>query len=188
MTLPSCIASRADVDYELDLQLREAYRGDPQRQAEARERHYPLSLAGAVRELRGRGLDVSEDTFGFFCDVSKLRVIGRNYVLYPSDIDAIAERLAAEDRLSGLARRRQEFGVSYREELDAYREMTRRKFARAAEEVGVSEAEMWAGVRTGMLCPPDDPRWNPAKAKAWFAANRQNPEFLRDLHAQEVAQ
>ncbi len=187
MMLPSCIASREDMDYELDLRLRQAYRGDPAALAQARERHYPLSLAGAVHELRSRGLDVSEDTIGYFLDASKLRVIGRSYVLYPSDIDAIAERLASEDRLSGLAHRRREFGVTYREELDAYREMTRRKIAKAAGEIGVSEVEMWAGIRTGTFCPPDDPRWNLDKAKAWFAANRDNPEYLRDLNSQEVS-
>lgn len=186
MTLPSCIASRADVDYELDLRWQETYRGDPAGLAQAKARHYPLSLANAVQELRNRGLDVSEDTIGFHCDVSKLRVLGRNYVLYPSDIDAIAEQLASEDRLSGLARHRREFNVSYREELDAYRQMTQQKFARAAQEVGVSEAQMWAGVRIGTFHAPGDPGWDAAEAKVWFAENQNHPEFLRDLEAQEV--
>lgn len=187
MTVPSYIASRADVDYSRDLKLREAYRGDPAGLAKAKERFYPLSLEGAVEELRSRGLDVTIDTIAFYCDVSKLRVIGRNYVLFPSDVDAVAAELVRDNRIGPLARRRRDFNISFREEFDAFREMMRRKVVQAAREIGVTEAEMWSGIRTGSFYPPDDARWNPEEARAWFAANRQNPDFLRDLKTQEAA-
>jgi hypothetical protein len=44
---------------------------------------YPTSVAGAVAELKARGLNINEDNFALFCDLDSLQRVGRSYLLPP---------------------------------------------------------------------------------------------------------
>lgn len=185
MALPNYLASRADWNHEIETRLRAQYLLEPDKLPVAWERYYPLSLAETVKELQARGFGVTEDTIDAFCDLASLRVIGRSYVFYAEDIDRIANRMAEVNCITGLAAHRKAYGISFRDEADAIRSIQRRKVVDAAAEVGVSEQEMWAGIRHGIFHAPGHEKWDPAEARQWFADNRANPAFLHDLRCQQ---
>jgi hypothetical protein len=184
MPLPSFIGSRQDWDSEQERQLRAAFPHDEEGFQRAWERRYPVSVAGAIAELKNRGLNVNDDNFALFCDLESLQRIGRNYVLHAADVDRVAETLVAANRLSGLALRRKNDGISYAEEQEGIRHVLDTRRRKAAEVVGVSVEELTAAIRCGGI---SDPAYKPidlAEVKEWFSANHDNAEFQQQL--QEV--
>lgn len=184
MPLPSFIGSRADWDVEQERQLRAAFPHDEEGFQRAWERRYPVSVAGAIAELKSRGLNVNEDNFALFCDLESLQRIGRNYVLHAADVDRVAEALVAANRLNGLALRRKNAGLTYAEEMEGLRHVLDTRRRKAAEAVGVSAEELTAAIRCGGIA---DPAYTPIdleQAKEWFSMNHDNAEFQQQL--QEV--
>jgi hypothetical protein len=53
---------------------------------------YPTSVAGAVAELKARGLNINEDNFALFCDLDSLQRVGRSYLLHAADVDRMSRR------------------------------------------------------------------------------------------------
>lgn len=181
MSLPNYIASREDWDHEVELQMKARHRGDPDGYAQAMARRYPVSIPGAVDELQKRGLEITEERLGVFCDFSKLHRIGRSYLFYPADIDEVAENLFGTKKITDSAKRRRAYGVGFREELDAYRALQERKFGQAAQDIGVPVAEIWAAVRCGGIHDPTTKIINIDEARQWFADHRQDAEFKQEL-------
>jgi hypothetical protein len=184
MTLPNFVADRQAWDQEDERRLRELYRDDDAGFAEAWQRRYPVSVEGAVRELRDRGFDVTLERLNRYCDFEKLRTVGRNYLFFSSDIDAIAECLAGVNRFGGLAKRRRAAGISYTEEQEGIRYVHNQRRRKAAEAVGVSVNELIAAIMVGGISDPAYKPLDVAAVKTWFENNSQDSEYQRQL--QEV--
>ncbi len=184
MPLPSFIASREDWDAEQERQMRAAFAGDEAGFQRAWQHRYPTSVAGAVAELKARGLNVNEDNFALFCDLESLQRIGRSYLLQAADVDRMVETLVELNRFGGLALKRRNGGISYAEEQEGLRHVLDIRRRKAAEAVGVSSEELMAAIRCGGI---SDPAYKPIdldKAKEWFSASQDNAEFQQQL--QEV--
>lgn len=186
MGLPSFIGSRADWDAEQERQLRAEFPRDEEGFLQAWERRYPTTVAGAIAELRHRGLNVHGDSFAQYCDLDSLQRIGRNYILYPADIDRLAETLVEANKISGLALRRKNAGISYAEELEGMRHVLDTRRRKAAEAVGVSIEEMMAAIRVGGIHDPAGKIIDVEEAKAWFETNGQDAEYQHELQLQEI--
>lgn len=185
MGLPKYIASREDWDAQCRRQLAAAFREDTAGFEQAWERRYPVSVAGAIAELKARGLAVCEDNFALFCDLDSLKRVGRNYILYAGDVDRVAETLVEANRIGGLALRRKLDGIGYAEERDALEHILTTRRQKAADAIGVSVGELYAAIRLGGISDPAHKQIDIQAAKAWFTANADNPQFQREL--QEVA-
>lgn len=186
MSLPSYIGSRTEWDKEQKRQLREACRGNPDKFRRRWERRYPVCVTGAIEELKQRGLHVTEDKIGLYCNLNSLNRIGRNYVFYPDDIDDLAETLVGWKKFTGLALRRKNDGIGYAEELEAVRHVLRTRYQRIADAIGVSVDEFHAAVRVGGVILSAFDEVDIDAAKAWFAAHAQDEDYQRELHLQEV--
>jgi len=184
MGLPSFIGSRADWDAEQERQLRAEFPRDEEGFFQGWERRYPTTVAGAIAELRHRGLNVHEDNFAQYCNLDSLQRIGRNYILYADDIDRLAETLVEANKISGLALRRKNSGITYAEELEGMRHVLDTRRQKAAEAAGVSFEEMIAAIRIGGIHDPAGKTIDVEEAKAWFAMNRNSAEFQQQM--QEV--
>jgi len=186
MGLPSHIGSRADWDAEQERQLRAEFPRDEEGFLQGWERRYPTTVAGAIAELRQRGLNVHEDNFAQYCELDSLQRIGRNYILYADDIDRLAETLVEANKISGLALRRKNSGISYAEELEGMRHVLDTRRQKAAEAAGVSFEEMIAAIRTGGIPDPAYKQIGVAELKAWFEANAQDAQYQQELQLQET--
>lgn len=184
MPLPSFIGSRTDWDAEQERQLRAAFPHDEEGFQRAWERRYPVPVAGAIAELKLRGLNVNEDNFAMFCDLDSLQRVGRSYLLYAADIDRIVETLVAGNRFTGLAQRRKNAGISYSEELEGLRHIMHERRRKAAQSIGVGVDELYAALRCGGIADPAYAPIDMEQAKAWFSMNHDNAEFQQQL--QEV--
>lgn len=179
MQWPTYIASRQEHDQEREAFIQSLFHDAPDQAQRAREQFYPVDIRGAIAELRRRGLDACETSFPAFCDLASLRRIGRSYVLYPADIDAVALRMAEVNLLLPSAKRRKEMGVSYGQEAEVQRELLHRRYGKFAAAVGVGLAEFYAAIRCGLADPVLSIGFDVAQAKAWFTEHRQDAEFLK---------
>jgi hypothetical protein len=68
-------------------------------------------VAGAVAELKARGLNINEDNFALFCDLDSLQRVGRSYLLHAADVDRMVETLVAANKFTGLALKRKNAGI-----------------------------------------------------------------------------
>lgn len=186
MGLPSYIGSRVDWDAEQERQLRAAFPCDDEGFRQAWNRRYPITVAGAIAELKHRGLKVHEDNLARYCDLESVQRIGRNYIFYPADIDRLAETLAEANKFSVLALGRKNKGISYAEELEGLRHVLDTRRRKAAEAAGVSFNEMIAAIRSGGIPDPAYKRIGVAELKAWFEANAQNSKYQQELQLQET--
>jgi hypothetical protein len=184
MTLPNFVADRQAWDQEAERELRELYPDDDAGFANAWQRRYPVSVEDAVRELRSRGFDVTLERLNRYCSFENLRTVGRNYVLYQSDVDTIAECLAEMNRFSGLSKRRREAGISYTEEQEGIRHVLDVRRRKAAEAVGVSIEQMIAAITVGGISDPAYKPLDVEAAKTWFEMNAKDSEYQHEL--QEV--
>lgn len=94
--------------------VEEAFGDDADRIERVLTRRYPATSEQAVDELHTRGLSTTPDQLPDMAHNLGIepRVIGRNRVWYPDEIDAIVEALASLDRLSHEAVWRRARGIS----------------------------------------------------------------------------
>jgi len=184
MTVPDFIGSRADWDAEQERQLRAAFPGDEEGFQRAWQHRYPTSVAGAVAELKARGLNINEDNFALFCDLDSLQRVGRSYLLHAADVDRMVETLVAANKFTGLALKRKNAGITYAEEMAGIRHIMHERRRKAAETIGVGVDELYAALRCGGIADPAYATIDLEQAKEWFAVNHDNAEFQQQL--QEV--
>lgn len=142
MALPSFIMTREQYEARCRARLEEAFGDDADRIERVLARRYPATIEQAVEELHTRGLSTTPEQFPELARNVGIepRVIGRNRVWYPDEIDAFAEALASLDRLSHEAVWRRARGLSVAEQTFLEREANGRRLAnlkRVADAVGV---------------------------------------------------
>jgi hypothetical protein len=143
MSLPNYIVSREQHEARSRSQFERLWPDDHDRVDRLMERRYPASLADAVDELRSRGLETDPEHLITTANLAgiDLRVVGRNYLLYPSEIDLLAEILDDRNRLTTAALWRKQCGVSCAHQWAIEVEIAARreaKFQAVADAAGVS--------------------------------------------------
>lgn len=132
MSLPDYIVSREQHEARSRTQFERLWPDEPGRVERLMERRYPASLAETVDELRSRGLetDVEHLAHAAHFIALDLRVVGRNYLLYPGDIDRLAEYLDGVDRITPDARWRKQCGVPCAQQWAIESEIANRREAK----------------------------------------------------------
>lgn len=146
-------------------------------------------LEAAGRRFRtGIGLQElimeNEDNFALFCDPDSLQRVGRSYLLHAADVDRMVETLVAANKITGLALKRKNAGITYAEEMAGIRHIMHERRRKASETIGVGVDELYAALRCGGIADPAYATIELEQAKEWFAMNQDNAEFQQQL--QEV--
>lgn len=159
MTLPSFIMTREQYEARCRERFEEVWPSESEHVRRAMGRMYPSSLAAAAKELHERGLRTDEEHLARLARSLglDLRVIGRNLVLYPDDIDALAETLEGMNRLTRDALWRRSEGMTCAEQLAIQRELKQRRLSnmqRAADAVGATIPDVNDLLGAGRLRDP----------------------------------
>lgn len=143
MPVPNHIVSREQHEARCRAHFERQWPDNPDRVDRCMERRYPASLADAVDELRTRGLETDPEHLVHTAQAAglDLRVVGRNYLLYPSEIDLLAVILEEHGRMTPDASWRKACGVSFAQHAAIEAEIAARREAKiqtVADAAGVS--------------------------------------------------
>lgn len=164
MALSPYLIDRETYDGQQRMLVEMQHRDTPELVEPAWERRYPVNTAGAVQELHRRGLACSEERFVEMAHRTGLptRVIGRSYVWFVSDIDAVAEDLDAMGKLTRDAIWRRDTNVDARRQVLVEREIEMKRFAnldRVATEASATISDIWRALGADL---PDPLDWSEA--------------------------
>lgn len=114
MPLSKYLMTREQFDADCRERFEETYPDNPKLVARCMQRRYPATSEQAVDELRRRGLRIDLDQVNRRAACGA-RQVGRSYVWYPDEIDALVEELDQSNRLTYDAHYRREQGLSFAE-------------------------------------------------------------------------
>lgn len=162
MALSPYLIDRETYDEQQRMLLEMSCRDTAELVEPAWERRYPVTTAGAVQELHRRGLACSDERFVEMARRTGLptRVIGRSYVWFASDIDAVAEDLDAMGQLTRDAIWRRDTNVDARRQVLVGREIETKRFAnldRVATEANATIDDIWNALGAEL---PDPLEWS----------------------------
>lgn len=167
MGLSPYIMSREQYEDRCRDRLESLSPDNPERVTRSLRHRYPATSEQAAEELRTRGLDATAEALPALARNLglELRVVGRNHVWYPDDIDSLAEALDGANRLTHPAIWRRARGVSVAQEIAIEREVNARRQARldaVGKTVGCDGGDVWEIVG-GIL--PDPLDWSDEDAE-----------------------
>lgn len=128
MPLSKYLMTREQYDADCRERLEEAHANDPAAVARVMARRYPKSTEQAAEELKRRGLRIDVDQLARRV-TPEFRQIGRNFVWFADDIDAVAEDLDQANRLTYDAHYRREQGLSYAEHAAIRKQVQAKRLA-----------------------------------------------------------
>lgn len=164
MALSPYLIDRKTYDGQQRMLVEMQHRDTPELVEPTWERRYPVTTAGAVQELHRRGLVCSDERFVEMARRTGLptRVIGRSYVWFASDIDAVAEDLDAMGKLTRDAIWRRDTNVDARRQVLVEREIEMKRFTnldRVATEANATISDIWNALGADL---PDPLEWSEA--------------------------
>ena len=166
MPLSKYLMTREQYDAHCREQLEESHPNDPAAVARIMARRYPKSTEQAAEELKRRGLRIDVDQLARRV-TPEFRQIGRNFVWFADDIDAVAEDLDQANRLTYDAHYRREQGLSYAEHAAIQKQVQAKRLAvmqRVADAAGGTIPDVADACNRVM---PDPLEWDePAISKA----------------------
>ncbi|NUQ53075.1 MAG: hypothetical protein HUU19_10315 [Phycisphaerales bacterium] len=128
MPLSKYLMTREQYDADCRDRLEEAHPSDPAAVARVMARRYPKSTEQAAEELKRRGLRIDADQLSRRV-TQEFRQIGRNFVWFADDIDAVAEDLDQANRLTYDAHYRREQGLSFAEHAAVQKQVRTKRLA-----------------------------------------------------------
>lgn len=128
MPLSKYLMTREQFDADYRERLEETYPDNPKLVARCMQRRYPATSEQVVDELRRRGLRIDLDQVNRRAACGA-RQVGRSYVWYPDDIDAVAEDLDRSNRLTYDAHYRREQGLSFAEHAAIQKQVRTKRLA-----------------------------------------------------------
>ena len=175
MPIPNYIVSREQHEARCRAHFERQWHDDPERVERCMERRYPASLADSVDELKARGIETDPEHLVHAAQSAglDLRVVGRNYLLYPTEIDLLAEALAGHGRMTPDAAWRKACGVSVAQHAAIEAEIAARREAKVravADAAGVSLQDAFDGTAKCMRDPLEWTQVDIAEAVRLFNA------------------
>lgn len=161
MPLSKYLMTREQYDADCRERLEEAHPNDPAAVARVMARRYPKSTEQAAEELKRRGLRIDVDQLARRV-TPEFRQIGRNFVWFADDIDAVAEDLDQANRLTYDAHYRREQCLSYAEHAAIRKQVLAKRLAvmqRVAEAAGGTIPDVADACNRVM---PDPLEWDEA--------------------------
>ena len=161
MPLSKYLMTREQYDAHCREQLEESHPNDPAAVARIMARRYPKSTEQAAEELKRRGLRIDVDQLARRV-TPEFRQIGRNFVWFADDIDAVAEDLDQANRLTYDAHYRREQGLSYAEHAAIQKQVQAKRLAvmqRVADAAGGTIPDVADACNRVM---PDPLEWDEA--------------------------
>lgn len=161
MPLSKYLMTREQYDADCRERLEEAHPNDPAAVARVMARRYPKSTEQAAEELKRRGLRIDVDQLARRV-TPEFRQIGRNFVWFADDIDAVAEDLDEANRLTYDAHYRREQGLSYAEHAAIQKQVRTKRLGvmqRVAEMAGGTIPDVADACNRVM---PDPLEWDDA--------------------------
>ncbi len=161
MPLSNYLMTREQYDADSRERLEEAHPNDPAAVARVMARRYPKSTEQAAEELKRRGLRIDVDQLARRV-TPEFRQIGRNFVWFADDIDAVAEDLDQANRLTYDAHYRREQGLSYAEHAAIRKQVQAKRLAvmqRVADAAGGTIPDVADACNRVM---PDPLEWDDA--------------------------
>lgn len=155
MPFSKYLMTREQYDAHCREQLEEAHPNEPAAVARVMARRYPKSTEQAAEELKRRGLRIDVDQLARRV-TPEFRQIGRNFVWFADDIDAVAEDLDQANRLTYDAHYRREQGLSYAEHAAIQKQVQAKRLAimqRVADAAGGTIPDVADACNRVMLDP-----------------------------------
>jgi hypothetical protein len=172
MPLSKYLMTREQYDAHCREQLEESHPNDPAAVARIMARRYPKSTEQAAEELKRRGLRIDVDQLARRV-TPEFRQIGRNFVWFADDIDAVAEDLDQANRLTYDAHYRREQGLSYAEHSAIQKQVQAKRLAvmqRVADAAGGTIPDVADACNRVM---PDPLEWDEAAITRAISLTRE---------------
>jgi hypothetical protein len=159
MPLSKYLSSREQYNAHCREQFEEASPNDPAAVERAMARRYPKSTEQAADELKRRGLRIDVDQLSRRVPPG-CRQVGRSFLWFADDIDAVAEDLDQANRLTYDAHYRREQGLSYTEHTAIQKQVRAKRLAvmqRVADAAGGTIPDVADACNRAM---PDALEWD----------------------------